>query len=140
MPADDVLPWKLLLSKLRRSDDSRVSYDEVLRTGWQPEPLVVRERVLAMQALWSDDEASFSGAHVSFPPSWAWPKPVQVVGGDNHVDRGVHQATSSTACTSAIADTCATSCRQISPNCDSVNRGRPRSTADGATCSVPVRS
>ena len=42
---------------------------------------VVRERVLAMQALWSDDEASFSGAHVSFPPSWAWPKPVQVVGG-----------------------------------------------------------
>ena len=27
MPADDVLPWKLLLSKLRRSDDSRVSYD-----------------------------------------------------------------------------------------------------------------
>ena len=46
MPADDVLPWKLLLSKLRRSDDSRVSYDEVLRTGWQPEPLVVRERVL----------------------------------------------------------------------------------------------
>ena len=46
MPADDVLPWKLLLSKLRRSDDSRVSYNEVLRTGWQPEVLVVRERVL----------------------------------------------------------------------------------------------
>ena len=46
MPADDVLPWRLLLSKLRRSDDSRVSYDEVLRTGWQPEVLVVRERVL----------------------------------------------------------------------------------------------
>ena len=46
MPADDALPWKLLLSKLRRSDDSRVSYDEVLRTGWQPEVLVVRERVL----------------------------------------------------------------------------------------------
>ena len=46
MPADDVLPWTLLLSKLRRSDDSRVSYDEVLRTGWQPEALVVRERVL----------------------------------------------------------------------------------------------
>jgi hypothetical protein len=46
MPADDVLPWKLLLSKLRRSDDSRVSYDEVLRTGWQPELLVARERLL----------------------------------------------------------------------------------------------
>jgi hypothetical protein len=36
----------LLLSKLRRSDDSRVSYDEVLRTGWQPEVLVARERIL----------------------------------------------------------------------------------------------
>lgn len=46
MPADDVLPWKLLLAKLQRSDDARVSYDEVLRTGWQPEVLVVRERVL----------------------------------------------------------------------------------------------
>jgi hypothetical protein len=46
MPADDVLPWKLLLTKLQRSDDARVSYDEVLRTGWQPEVLVVRERVL----------------------------------------------------------------------------------------------
>ena len=46
MPADDVLPWKLLLAKLQRSDDARVSYDEVLRTGWQPEVLVVRARVL----------------------------------------------------------------------------------------------
>ncbi|HEY9558344.1 MAG TPA: TIGR03619 family F420-dependent LLM class oxidoreductase [Acidimicrobiales bacterium] len=39
---------------------------------------VARERVLAMQALWADDEAAFEGEHVSFGPSWAWPKPVQV--------------------------------------------------------------
>ncbi|MCB1270480.1 MAG: LLM class F420-dependent oxidoreductase [Microthrixaceae bacterium] len=36
---------------------------------------VAREHVLAMRALWSDDEAAFDGEHVSFSPSWSWPKP-----------------------------------------------------------------
>jgi probable F420-dependent oxidoreductase len=36
-----------------------------------------REHVLAMQALWRDDEASFHGDHVDFDASWSWPKPVQ---------------------------------------------------------------
>jgi probable F420-dependent oxidoreductase len=36
---------------------------------------VVRERVLAMRALWRDDVASFDGEHVHFPPTWSWPKP-----------------------------------------------------------------
>jgi alkanesulfonate monooxygenase SsuD/methylene tetrahydromethanopterin reductase-like flavin-dependent oxidoreductase (luciferase family) len=38
---------------------------------------VAREKVLAMQRLWSDEQASFEGEFVSFEPSWAWPKPVQ---------------------------------------------------------------
>src|SRR5215472_370547 len=38
---------------------------------------VVREYLEAMQALWSDDEASYHGDFVSFGASWAWPKPVQ---------------------------------------------------------------
>ena len=38
---------------------------------------VAREKVLCMQALWSEDEAEFHGAHVSLPPSFSWPKPVQ---------------------------------------------------------------
>lgn len=38
---------------------------------------VAREVVLAMQALWGEDEASFDGDHVRFSPSWSWPKPVQ---------------------------------------------------------------
>ena len=38
---------------------------------------VAREHVLAMQALWHDDEAEFSGEHVRIPPSWSWPKPAQ---------------------------------------------------------------
>jgi probable F420-dependent oxidoreductase len=42
---------------------------------------VVRERVLAMQSLWADDEAAFDGDHVHLSPSWSWPKPVQKVRG-----------------------------------------------------------
>jgi probable F420-dependent oxidoreductase len=38
---------------------------------------VGREHVLAMRALWRDDEAEFHGDHVDFGPSWSWPKPVQ---------------------------------------------------------------
>jgi probable F420-dependent oxidoreductase len=38
---------------------------------------VAREHLLAMQALWADDEAAFSGQHVHLAPSWSWPKPVQ---------------------------------------------------------------
>ena len=38
---------------------------------------IVREKVLAMKALWTEDEAGFQGDHVSFAPSWSWPKPVQ---------------------------------------------------------------
>jgi len=38
---------------------------------------VVRETMLAMQALWTQEVASFSGEFVRFEPSWQWPKPVQ---------------------------------------------------------------
>ncbi len=34
-----------------------------------------REHMLAMQALWRDEVASFDGEHVSFPDTWSWPKP-----------------------------------------------------------------
>ncbi|MEZ5138067.1 MAG: TIGR03619 family F420-dependent LLM class oxidoreductase [Acidimicrobiales bacterium] len=42
---------------------------------------VVRERVLAMQALWGEEAASFEGEHVQMAEAWAWPKPVQHVRG-----------------------------------------------------------
>lgn len=38
---------------------------------------VVREKVLAMQAIWTQDEAEFHGTHVNFDPIWSYPKPVQ---------------------------------------------------------------
>ena len=38
-----------------------------------------REHMLAMQALWNNEVASFDGDHVSFPDTWSWPKPDQPV-------------------------------------------------------------
>jgi probable F420-dependent oxidoreductase len=37
----------------------------------------VRETLLAMEALWSEEQAEFHGEFVDFGPSWQWPKPVQ---------------------------------------------------------------
>ena len=38
---------------------------------------IVREKMLAMQQLWSQEEAEFHGEFVDFEPSWMWPKPIQ---------------------------------------------------------------
>ena len=38
---------------------------------------VLRERVLAMKALWTEDEAAFHGDFVDFDPVWSYPKPFQ---------------------------------------------------------------
>ncbi len=38
---------------------------------------VVREKALAMRALWELDSASFEGEFVRIEPSWSWPKPVR---------------------------------------------------------------
>jgi probable F420-dependent oxidoreductase len=38
---------------------------------------VVKERVEAMKAIWTNDEAAYSGEFVDFPPTFSWPKPVQ---------------------------------------------------------------
>ncbi len=36
----------------------------------------MREHVLAMKALWTEEAASFDGEFVTFEPSWSWPKPI----------------------------------------------------------------
>jgi probable F420-dependent oxidoreductase len=38
---------------------------------------VMRERILAMKEIWTQDEASFHGEHVDFDRVWSWPKPAQ---------------------------------------------------------------
>ena len=42
---------------------------------WRTRRSRVREHIGAMRALWTEDEASFSGEYVSFEPVWTWPKP-----------------------------------------------------------------
>jgi len=49
---------------------------------------LMRERVEAMKAIWTEDEASYHGRHVDFDRIWSWPKPAQephppiIVGGN----------------------------------------------------------
>ena len=55
--------------------------------GWNKEELahhgvayndrraVLRERILAMKQIWTNDEAEFHGEHVNFSSLWSWPKP-----------------------------------------------------------------
>jgi probable F420-dependent oxidoreductase len=49
---------------------------------------LLRERVEAMKAIWTSDEASYAGEFVRFDRIWSWPKPAQrphppvLVGGD----------------------------------------------------------
>lgn len=38
---------------------------------------LMEERVRAMQALWTEEEAAFHGEFVNFDPVWMYPKPVQ---------------------------------------------------------------
>jgi probable F420-dependent oxidoreductase len=38
---------------------------------------LLRERVLAMKAMWTEEEASFHGDYVDFDPVWSSPKPAQ---------------------------------------------------------------
>ncbi|MGB1880349.1 MAG: LLM class F420-dependent oxidoreductase [Gammaproteobacteria bacterium] len=41
---------------------------------------VVRERILAMKTIWTEDEAEFHGEYVNFDRMWSYPKPVQAGG------------------------------------------------------------
>jgi len=47
---------------------------------------VLADRVRAMRAIWTNDEAEYHGPHVDFDPLWSWPKPVRqppvLVGGN----------------------------------------------------------
>jgi probable F420-dependent oxidoreductase len=53
--------------------------DEMENHGADPRTRfrLMRERVEAMKAIWTQDEASYHGRHVDFDPVWSWPKPLQ---------------------------------------------------------------
>lgn len=49
------------------------NHGTAFETRWK----VLRERVLAMKTIWTEDEAEFHGEYVDFAPLWSYPKPVQ---------------------------------------------------------------
>jgi probable F420-dependent oxidoreductase len=53
--------------------------EEMVNHGTDPRTrmALMGERIQAMQAIWTQDEASFTGEHVSFERLWSWPKPAQ---------------------------------------------------------------
>jgi probable F420-dependent oxidoreductase len=53
--------------------------DEMQNHGTDPSTRfkLMRERVEAMKAIWTQEEASYHGELVDFDPIWSWPKPVQ---------------------------------------------------------------
>jgi probable F420-dependent oxidoreductase len=53
--------------------------DEMRNHGVDPDHRfrVMRERVEAVKAIWTQEEASYHGRHVDFERIWSWPKPVQ---------------------------------------------------------------
>ena len=46
-------------------------------TAFPTRAKLVRERIEAMQAIWTSDRAEYHGSFVDFDPVFAWPKPVQ---------------------------------------------------------------
>ena len=46
-------------------------------TAYTQRRALLREKMLIMKALWTEEEASFEGDVLSLEPSWAWPKPAQ---------------------------------------------------------------
>src|SRR5207244_5434283 len=60
------------------------NHGTAFKTRWR----LLRERVLAMKEIWTNDEAEFHGEFVNFEKIWADPKPIQkphppvLIGGD----------------------------------------------------------
>ena len=55
------------------------NHEEMRDHGTDPERRfgILRERVEAIKAIWTEDEASYHGRYVNFDPIWCWPKPLQ---------------------------------------------------------------
>jgi probable F420-dependent oxidoreductase len=75
------------VASLDRLSDGRFLFG--VGAGWNEEEMrdhgtdprrrfkVMRERIEAMKAIWTEDEASYAGEFVTFERIWSWPKPLQ---------------------------------------------------------------
>jgi len=53
--------------------EEMADHGTVFETRWK----LLREKMEAVKALWTQDEAEYHGEMVDFGPTWCWPKPVQ---------------------------------------------------------------
>jgi probable F420-dependent oxidoreductase len=87
IPQRDPIITAKLVASLDQLSDGRFLF--AVGGGWNVEEMenhgaryeirfkLLRERVLAMKALWTDEEARFHGEFVNFDPVWLYPKPKQ---------------------------------------------------------------
>ena len=68
------------------NDAEMENYGILFKERWA----VAEERILAMQAIWTQDEAEFHGKYVDFDPLWCWPKPAQIGGPPILIGGGVN--------------------------------------------------
>jgi probable F420-dependent oxidoreductase len=86
VPQHDPIVLAKAIASLDLVSDGRVLFgvgagwnvDEMRNHGTAPATRFasMRERVLAMRAIWTEDEPEFHGEHVDFGPIWSWPKPL----------------------------------------------------------------
>jgi len=64
--------------------------EEMSNHGTAPQSrfALMRERIEAMKAIWSQEEAEYHGSHVDFDPIYMWPKPAQTPHPPIHVGGG----------------------------------------------------
>jgi probable F420-dependent oxidoreductase len=53
--------------------EEMANHGTAFKSRWR----VLRERILAMKAIWTEDEPEYHGGFVDFDKIWAYPKPVQ---------------------------------------------------------------
>jgi probable F420-dependent oxidoreductase len=87
VPQHDPIATAKAVASLDMLSGGRVMF--AMGAGWNAEEMenhgtrydtrfkVLRERALAMKALWTHEEAEFHGEYVNFDKVWQYPKPVQ---------------------------------------------------------------
>jgi probable F420-dependent oxidoreductase len=87
IPERDPIVTAKCVASLDQMSGGRVEFG--IGGGWNVEEMenhgahyktrfkLMRERILAMKALWTEEQAAFHGEMVDFDPVWSYPKPAQ---------------------------------------------------------------
>jgi probable F420-dependent oxidoreductase len=88
IPQRDAIQTAKLVASLDQVSSGRFLFG--VGNGWNAEEMahhgvtdfagrhrLAREKIAAMKAIWTEEEARFEGKEVRFAPMWSWPKPAQ---------------------------------------------------------------